>query len=116
MKIGEIIQQLREESNMLQSDLAKQLGLGRTTISNYENNYSSPDLDTLISLAKLFNVSTDFLLGISEVKNRPERTGEDTAKIIRYYNRLNTENRDYISGEMVKLYREQQKEEKTSDR
>lgn len=107
MRIGEIIQQLREEHGMLQSDLAKQLGLGRTTISNYENNYSYPDLDTLILISQLFNVSTDFLLGISNVRYKSDDTTEEDAKILNYYKRLNPENRDYITGEMVKLFREQ---------
>ncbi len=107
MNIGMIIQQLREESNMMQSDLAKSLGLGRTTISNYENNYSCPDLETLISIAQLFNVSTDYLLGISNIRSRASKSSEDEAKIILYYNRLDSENKDYICGEMIKLYREQ---------
>lgn len=107
MRIGKIIQQLREEHDMLQSDLARQLGLGRTTISNYENNYSYPDLDTLISLSQLFDVSTDFLLGISNIRNKSDKSTEEEAKILNYYKRLNPENQDYITGEMVKLYREQ---------
>lgn len=107
MKIGEIIQYLREESNMLQSELAEKLGVGRTTISNYENNYSYPDLETLIAISNLFNVSTDFLLGISNVRYKSNNKTEDEAKILNYYNRLNTENRDFIVGEMIKLYREQ---------
>ncbi|MCM1179238.1 MAG: helix-turn-helix domain-containing protein [Clostridium sp.] len=112
MNIGDIIQNLREESGMLQSELAKQLGLGRTTISNYENNYSYPDLDTLISLSKLFNVSTDYLLGISNVRHRSNTASEEEAKILNYYKRLNSENRDYAAGEMIRLYREQEAQKK----
>lgn len=108
MKIGEVIQQLREESNMLQADLAKQLGLGRTTISNYENNYSYPDLETIIAISKIFHVSTDYLLGVSDVQQSASATTENEAKVLKYYNRLNSENRDYITGEMIKLYREQE--------
>lgn len=112
MNIGDIIQQLREETGMLQSELAKKLDLGRTTISNYENNYSYPDLDTLISLSKIFNVSTDYLLGISNVRHQSDTSSEEETKILNYYKRLNPENRDYIAGEMVKLYREQESQKK----
>lgn len=110
MNVGKMIQQLREESHLLQADLAKKLGLGRTTISNYENNYSFPDLETLISIADFFNVSTDYLLGLSNVRSKASTTSKDEAKILHYYNRLDSENQDYIRGEMVKLYREQQTE------
>ena len=114
MEIGKIIQGLREEANIRQSELAKSLGLGRTTISNYENNYSSPDLETLIQIANFFHVSTDYLLGISSVKNAPQNLPEDEAKVLKYYRRLNSENKDYINGEMIKLFREQESSEKFS--
>jgi transcriptional regulator with XRE-family HTH domain len=114
MEIGKIIQGLREEANIRQSELAKSLGLGRTTISNYENNYSSPDLETLIQIANFFHVSTDYLLGISSVKNAPQNLQEDEAKVLKYYRRLNSENKDYINGEMIKLFREQESSEKFS--
>ncbi len=112
MEIGKIIQGLREEANIRQSELAKSLGLGRTTISNYENNYSSPDLETLIQIANFFHVSTDYLLGISSVKNAPQNLQEDEAKVLKYYRRLNSENKDYINGEMIKLFREQESSDK----
>lgn len=114
MNVGKIIQQLREESHLLQSELAEQLGLGRTTISNYENNYSCPDLETLILIAKFFNVSTDYLLGVTNVRPQSTSSSEEDAKVLNYYNRLDSENRDYICGEMVKLYREQLSENKKS--
>lgn len=114
MEIGKIIQGLREEANIRQSELAKSLGLGRTTISNYENNYSSPDLETLIQIANFFHVSTDYLLGISSVKNAPQNLQEDEAKVLKYYRRLNSENKDYINGEMIKLFREQESSDKFS--
>lgn len=114
MEIGKIIQCLREEANIRQTELAKSLGLGRTTISNYENNYSSPDLETLIQIANFFHVSTDYLLGISSVKNAPQNLQEDEAKVLKYYRRLNSESKDYINGEMVKLFREQEASNKLS--
>lgn len=109
MTIGKTIQQLREEQNLLQSDLAAALNLGRTTISNYENDYSSPDLQTLINIANLFNVSTDYLLGISENRVYECDLTNQEKRLLYYFKRLNWENRDYIIGEMIKLYREQPK-------
>jgi transcriptional regulator with XRE-family HTH domain len=48
---------------MTQLELASTLGVGKTTISNYETEYSTPDIETLNKLAQHFNVSIDYLLG-----------------------------------------------------
>lgn len=108
MEIGKIIQQLREEKNMLQADLAQALGVSRTTISNYENSYSYPDLTTLTNIAHYFHVSTDYLLGISEIRNVTTITNVEETKVLKYYNRLDSENKDYINGEMIRLFRKQE--------
>lgn len=107
MNIGARIHALREESRILQSDLAKKLDVSRTTISNYENGYSFPDLSTLAALSQYFDVSTDYLLGITDKKEPGSTLSAENKKVLGYYERLNTENRDYICGEMVKLYKEQ---------
>lgn len=59
------LKSLRTEYNMSQTDLAKLLGVSRSCISSYENKQRSPDQETLIKIASLFNVSTDYLLGVS---------------------------------------------------
>ena len=105
MVIGKRIQKLRGKQNMLQSELAEKLNVGRTTISNYENGYSSPDLQMVIKMAKLFNVSTDYLLGVSEKQHGEIDFSNTETRLLYYYRRLSYENRDYIIGEMIRLYR-----------
>ena len=61
--IGEKIKMLRKNKNMTQTVLAQRLGVTKSVISAYENGMCSPSYDILISLADIFGVSTDFLLG-----------------------------------------------------
>lgn len=48
-------------------ELAAQFGLSHSTLSKYETGSRHPDPDTIIMLAKYFNVSTDYLLGLSPI-------------------------------------------------
>lgn len=66
MSLGRKLKMLREEHNMLQSELAKLLNLGASSISMYEKDERDPDTDTLKRIAEIFNVSTDYLLGLNE--------------------------------------------------
>lgn len=70
MRIGGIIKKLRLQQKITQSQLAQVLNVERTTISNYENNYSNPDIETVVKLADYFNVSTDYLLSRIETSDK----------------------------------------------
>ncbi len=61
--IGPKIKQLRGQKNISQVDLAKQLGVSKSVISSYENEIHLPPYDILLKMARLFGVSTDYLLG-----------------------------------------------------
>ncbi|MBS3938492.1 MAG: helix-turn-helix domain-containing protein [Peptococcaceae bacterium] len=61
--IGNHIRLLRTERNKTQEELGKALGVGNTTISQYESGARKPDADTILRLADYFRVSTDCLLG-----------------------------------------------------
>lgn len=63
--IGERIKQLRSQRNISQIDLAKQIGVSKSVVSSYENNVHYPPYDVLLKMARLFGVSTDYLLGAS---------------------------------------------------
>ena len=66
MNIGKIIRELRKEHNMTQTDLAKELCTTQDTISLWELGKSLPDATNIVKLAKLFDVSSDYLLGIED--------------------------------------------------
>lgn len=62
---GNRIRKVRKAHNMSQKELAETLGYKTyTTISKWEANLSMPPSNELIKLAELFNVSTDYLLGV----------------------------------------------------
>jgi transcriptional regulator with XRE-family HTH domain len=63
--LGDRIKELRTSYSLSQVELAKQLHVSKQTVSNWENNNIPPSVDTLVSIAKFFNVSTDFLLEFS---------------------------------------------------
>lgn len=65
---------LLEETNTTQETLAEHLGFARQQISSYKCGKTSPDIDTLIKIAKYFDVSIDYLLGVSKIKRRSALT------------------------------------------
>jgi transcriptional regulator with XRE-family HTH domain len=64
----ERFKQLRESKGLTQYQLAEELNLGRASISNYELGTRTPDIDVLVRIANYFNVTTDYLTGISNFK------------------------------------------------
>lgn len=63
------LKQLREEKGIFQKDIADYLGVSITAITYYENEKRDMSPDTIIKLAEYFDVSTDYLLGKSDVRN-----------------------------------------------
>lgn len=61
---GNALKTLRLKENMTQAQLARKLGLTRSVISAYETGLRLPSYDILIHIAKIYNVSTDYLLGL----------------------------------------------------
>lgn len=64
--IGEQIRRLRIQEKMTQEELAENLNVSFQTVSRWENGLSSPDLSLIPVIARFFNVTTDFLLGMNE--------------------------------------------------
>lgn len=66
---GDILKTLRVEKNLTQDDIANLLNLKRQTYSAWERNISNPDIDTINFLADYYGVSTDYMLGRTNVRN-----------------------------------------------
>ena len=62
MSFGENLQKLRKQKGWSQEELAEKLELTRQTVSKWELEQSTPDLDYIIALSDLFQVSTDYLI------------------------------------------------------
>ena len=59
------IKMLRENSNLSQTQLAKRLGITRSSVNAWEMGTSAPSTPYLVELSNIFSVSTDYLLCIS---------------------------------------------------
>ena len=59
------LKQCRKQKGLSLKKLAAEFGMSHSTLSKYETGTRRPDPDTLIMLATYFNVSTDYLLGLS---------------------------------------------------
>jgi len=68
MTFGERLKQLRLELNLRQEDISEIIKVHRATIGKYEANERFPDKDILVTLSKFFNVSTDYLLGLTDIR------------------------------------------------
>lgn len=67
--MSERIKLLREEQNLNQSQLAEKLNIAISSISQYESGDRIPSDDIKIKLANFFDVSLDYLMGLSEIRN-----------------------------------------------
>ena len=85
---------LRENANLKQTDLAEKINLRSSAISKYEKGLTQPSMDTLIKFTEIFNVSMDYLMGISNVKNpySPESFTPKEACLIMEFRKLTKEN------------------------
>ena len=63
------IRDLREDADMSQTELAKKLGMSQTGYSKYETGENDIPTDILIKLSEIYNVSVDYMLGISNIKD-----------------------------------------------
>lgn len=66
MFIGDRLKELRTAKKMSQKDLAEQIGIAKSVISFYESDARCPSYDVLIKIAEIFNVTTDYLLGVEK--------------------------------------------------
>ncbi len=64
--LGQKIKELREEYNLTQIQLAEILFIDKSTLAKYETDIIEPRYDTLTKIAKLFKVTTDYLLGMED--------------------------------------------------
>ena len=71
------IKDLREDRDLRQIDVANAVGIDQRSLSNYETGKTNPDSEVVIRLSRFFEVSCDYLLGVSE---QNLRTGKEVAK------------------------------------
>lgn len=116
MNHGYIYSELRYKAGFTQDELAQKLGISKGSVAMWETNKRTPSTETLIRLADLFGVTTDYLLGRSEnptpdsVANAPQDASR-TANLLSAFEQLDTDNQDIIIGEAKKLLKQQIRDE-----
>ena len=76
MNFNEKLFELRRKEGFSQEDLADKLNVSRQTVSKWETGQSTPEMDKLILISKLFDISTDELLG-----NKQDETKRETVYV-----------------------------------
>ena len=78
MTIADRIQSLRKAKGMSQEELADKVGVSRQAVSKWESEQATPDLDKVVIMSDIFEVTTDYLLkGIEPVKTDDHKTMAD---------------------------------------
>jgi len=75
MTLGQRIQKGRKEAGLSQEELAEQLGVSRQAVSRWENDNGYPEMEKIIRLSQIYQVSLDYLVG-----NEQEKPGEDISE------------------------------------
>jgi transcriptional regulator with XRE-family HTH domain len=92
LHIGERITQLRKQHHLSQEELAKRAQVSRTIIGNYERNTNTPSIEVLVKLARVFNVTVDYLIGEGQLSS----LDKDTIKRIEDIENLSEENKNFV--------------------
>lgn len=79
------IKQLREKRGLIQEILAAELGITQQMLSKYERDVTLIKVDILKKIATCFNVTTDYLLGVSDVKRDLQRQMKMNETLDEYY-------------------------------
>ncbi|MDI9509831.1 MAG: helix-turn-helix transcriptional regulator [Clostridiales bacterium] len=99
MKFSARLKQLRLNNKLTQTELADILGLKATAISNYESSRNEPSFEKLILLSKYFDVSCDYLLGVTDsyLPVCGEVLDKEIVEFYDNYQKLNQENIDELN-------------------
>lgn len=80
------LKELRNEKGVLQKDVAQYLKISTTAYGYYEQGKRSPDPETIDKLSDYYHVSTDYLLGKSDIKESAEELLKDNRSTIALHN------------------------------
>lgn len=94
------LKELREQRKLNQEGLALKLNVSQSTISAYEIGERVPDLKILIAIANFFNVSLDYLAGLSDVKQqiRESDLSPNELEHLHTYRQLSDNDREKIKA------------------
>lgn len=98
------IKELRENRRLIQAILASELNITQQSLSKYERDITTIKIDILKNIAEYFNVTTDYLLGVSDVKRDLQGQMKMNKDIDEYYDLIEVyKGLDKYDKEMVWL-------------
>ena len=96
------LKELRKRRNLIQEQLADEIGTSQQTVSRVEKDKLSMSIETLIRLTVYFNVSADYMLGISDLVQP-----EDSIKIhelVQLYRDLNERDKELVYSQVKRMH------------
>lgn len=116
MKFSEKLQKLRKENNLSQEQLADKLDVSRQSVSKWESGQTYPEMDKLLTMCKLFNITLDDLtndeIDIQEVKPKNKNKFDNLVDDVMYiidksysmFTNMNSKERGKCIGELIILF------------
>lgn len=112
------IKQLREKRGLIQEILAAELGITQQMLSKYEKDVTLIKVDIFKKIAAYFNVTTDYLLGVSDVKRDLQRqmkmneTLDEFYDLVEVYKELDSYDKEMIWSIIQTIKKTSEKREK----
>lgn len=112
MSLGQRIKLLREKNGLTQLKASELLNVSNKALSRYENNDANPDPDVIANMARLYNSTSDYILGLStnESSNKTNESEADDFLVafndIGDYQELDEQQKEMIRT-MIKAFKEQ---------
>ena len=83
MTIADRIQHLRKGKGISQEELAEKIGVSRQAVSKWESEQSTPELEKVITMSEIFDVTTDYILkGIEPIVNKEQKCKEFSSNVL----------------------------------
>jgi len=88
MNFSTRLKELRKEMKLTQEEFGKMINKTRSTIAGYETERKQPDYETLISIANIFDISVDYLLGRTDIRNPYKNCNKSIDKEAKLYKNI----------------------------
>lgn len=98
LSFGERLKKARERKGLSQQQVMDLTGLSNKSLSRYETNSSAPDPDTIQELIQLYNVSADYILGLSPIMGYATRKSDESGSSLSAPAILNPDVHEKLEG------------------
>ncbi len=98
MDTVEIIFNLLQENNTTAAIVSREADISESLFSHWKRGTQKPAIDAVVKLAKYFNISLEYMLGLSENPYLSDNLTKSETDLIKKYNALDTEGKEAIDG------------------